>query len=376
MSTSNASRSIVRRSSQRRSQSQFDFNRAAKLAMLDRIVIPAEVLETHRENIGSARGLLIKVKALLRSIDSFAREDSECFASVKKIGEQVGSSERTTQRYLKIAKLLGLITVINGRHHTTSIHDINWSLVLDWSRPSTNTNEGRQQRDEGRQESHPGVTTTPMRGDNPVTQIAINRQEAQIKTPSKRDGVLKSLGESDKSQPPDGGTQRCGGWPEPITVEILRDREQVTRLFDFAVERGWVHQDDRHRFHTLAKYCFRAAHEGRIKNAGATFTKNVKDKNWNGSNGDEQSAIRPTSRTSASDNGDLLIDAPLDRESQIELLKRKFAKSTAATLAIQPTAQSPPTDASDPVPKETDTPRHEMSALQSSFTSPSRSRNQ
>ena len=357
MCISDSPRTVVRRTGQHRSQTQFDFNRAAKLAMLDRIVIPADVLETHRETIGSARGLLIKVKALLRSIDSFAREDSECFASVKKIGEQVGSSERTTQRYLKIAKLLGLITVINGRHHTTSIHDINWSLVLDWSRPSTNTNEGRQQRDEGRQESQPGVTTTPMRGDNPVTQIAINRQEAQIKTPSKRDGVLKFSGKGDKSQTPDGGTQSYGGWPEPITSELLRDREQVARLFDFAVERDWVRQDDRPQFLTLAKYCFRAAHEGRIKNVGAAFTANVKARRWHGSNADEQSAIRLTPRTSASANGDSLCDdTPLDRESQIELLKRKFPKSSAATVAIQPTAQSPPGDSSDQQ-KRTDTPR-------------------
>lgn len=328
MSVSKSSRSIVRRSGQGRSQSQFDFNRAAKLAMLDRIVIPAEVLETHREKIGSARGLLMKVKALLRSIDSFAREDSECFASVKKIGEQVGSSERTTQRYLKIAKLLGLITVINGRHHTTNIHDINWSLVLEWSRPSMDTNEGRQQRDEGRQQHSSGATTTPLRGDNPVTQIAINRQESQIKTPSKRDGVLRSSGEGDKSQPPDGGTQCCGGWPMTVTADTLNSLTQLGILWEHALANAWVTESDRLRFLTLACYCRRRELDGALKSAGATFTSLLRKRKWFGDANDEERA-----RIAGREIGEAVLAANLT-----------------------PTAQPPPTHSSNQQ-KRTDTSR-------------------
>ncbi len=343
MSVSDTSRPTDQRVGQGRSQKQFNFNRAAKLGMLDRMVIPVEVLATHRERIGSARGLLMKIKALLRAIDSFAREDSECFASVASIGKQIGCSERTTQRYLIVAKLLGLVTVIDARHHTTSIHDINWNLVWEWSQPTVDTNEGRQQRDEGRQEHGAGDNNVGQ-DDNAVTQNAITRKEAQIKTPLNRDGFLKCSGTEGKDKPPEGGASNCGGWPKPITIATLSDREQVKELFEFAVapERGWVHQDDRHRFHTLAARCARAARNGSIQNAGAVFSDNVKNKRWYGSDADEQSVIRAAPRVAASPDGDLLsADAPLDPQSHIERLK-KWNKARGSPSAPIQTARPTP----------------------------------
>ena len=214
MSVSDASRPVGRRSGQDHSQKRFDFNRAAKLGMLDRVMIPAEALVTHREQIGSVRGLLLKIKALLRAIESFAGNDSECWASVEKISKRMGCSERTTQRYLIVAKLFGLVTVIPGRHHTTSIHDIHWSRVWEWSQPTVEANEGRQQRDEGRQQRQSGVTTTSVRGDNAVTQIAMTRPEAQIKTPSNLNGFLKCSGTEGKEQPPEGGASKVTTSPK------------------------------------------------------------------------------------------------------------------------------------------------------------------
>lgn len=341
------SRLADQRVGQVRSQAKLDFNRAAKLGMLDRIVIPADTLSVHQDRIGSMRGLLLKIKALLRAIESFAGNDSECFASVKTIGKRIGCSERTTQRYLNVAKLIGLVTVIPGRHHTTSIHDINWIRVWEWSQPAADINEGRQQSREGRQERPSGVTTTAVRDDNAVTQIAMTRPEAQIETPSNGDGFLKCSATERKDKQPEGSSPNYGGWPEPITVATLSDRKQVDELFEFALGRAWVHQDDRHRFRTLAKYCARAAKQGCVKDAGATFTADVKAKCWYGSNADEQAAINAAPRVSASPGGDLLdAHSPIDKESAIARLDAWSQRRTATSIAQS--AQPPPTDLTYP----------------------------
>lgn len=109
-------------------QKRINWNRESQLRALDRLVIPFEAAR----KLGTKRLLLSRMKALLRAIDSFAGEKSRCWASVPTLAEVIGQCERSTQLAIREAESLGLVKV-TPRQNSTSFHDIQWSLVLDWS---------------------------------------------------------------------------------------------------------------------------------------------------------------------------------------------------------------------------------------------------
>ena len=69
----------------------------------------------------------------------------------------------------------------------------------------------------------------------------------------------------------------AGGWPIEITRDSLRTVATVNQLYQFALARKWVTNEDREGFFALA-----AAIVGcrKIPNPGAAFTRRVKAKDW------------------------------------------------------------------------------------------------
>lgn len=237
---------------------------------------------------------------------------SKCFASIGSLARLAGVDTSTVRRHLhKLVEngLLNAQPMDGGTTHYT----IRWDQLSavqrldadDQRQPSTSLNAN----------PFTNCDPTPFKSHGHNSQVATqppaNCQPNKLpnKTHNKTiqqadNGVLKwSKGRRDEQS--EAQMQTCGGWPEPITIQRLRDRTQVIRMFDFALDRGWVNQNDHDRFQTLANYCVRKSEEGAIKDVGAAFTVNVKAHRWFGSDGDEQSAIRPIPRTSASSDGDL-----------------------------------------------------------------------
>ena len=91
-------------------QQEFDFNRAAQLRILERAVIIAK---------GPA-------KAVLKALDSYARESHESHPSIAEIARNAGISKNTARRTVhELGATLGLLTIIpryrpNGSHASNS----------------------------------------------------------------------------------------------------------------------------------------------------------------------------------------------------------------------------------------------------------------
>lgn len=118
-----------------------------------------------------------------------------------------------------------------------------------------------------------------------------------------------------------------------ITPEMLGRVASVQKLFEVALEKGWVTPEERLKFFTAARSVGRRAEAGKIHNAGGAFTTIVKKKHWGYASQDDEerareairrldagpAAYRP--RTANLDEGAAAIETR--RQEMIEAMKRK-----------------------------------------------------
>ena len=270
------------------------------------------------------------------------RADGLAYPCLATLSRQTGVSARHVRRQLRRLESRGLIVGERCKGRPTRYRVV-WSRLL----------------------SDPGPGCPPTTDDGPGCPIDSDMGVRPGRTPAsagpgheRPPNIPNNFPNEPTIQHPDNGALRCsgkksGGWPEPITLAKLRDRESVDQLFAFAVERGWVRHEDHPRFHTLAEYCVRRTKVGEIQDAGAIFTANVKARRWYGSDGDEQSAIRRPPRASASADGDLGAAVVIDRGNAIDQLRRWESGKCAKSTAPDPNAQPPPDDSSDRAQKRT-----------------------
>lgn len=95
-------------------QQQFDFKRATKLRALERIVCSSNV------------------KALLKALDGFARDDRHCTVTMKRLALSMGVSPKTAQRTIRTAQAEGLVSVTGDEWDGRALtYTIEWKLVFD-----------------------------------------------------------------------------------------------------------------------------------------------------------------------------------------------------------------------------------------------------
>ena len=114
-------------STQKPQQTEFDFNRAAKLKIIER----AQLLML---NVRSQ----LRAKSLLKVIESHSRENPKCWLSIETIRIEMGGSESTVHRAIADCEAAGLLSVIRAKH-ACSTFALNWSLLIDLSRESIPT---------------------------------------------------------------------------------------------------------------------------------------------------------------------------------------------------------------------------------------------
>lgn len=129
-----------------RTQRTINFNRQTRLRWLQ--VLP---LRTRRP-----------LKPVLFALESFLGDNAECWPSVARLAQIVGTSERTAQRALAELEQLGLVTRatrrVAGRQSTTE-YRLNWSLICDLASSDSGVTLS------GVTVAKRGVTTAPLRGD-------------------------------------------------------------------------------------------------------------------------------------------------------------------------------------------------------------------
>jgi hypothetical protein len=264
-----------------------------------------------------------RLAALVMSIESFG---GICTAGPAEIARRAHSVERTIQRALLDAELLGILHRTD-RPGTTPIRTINWNRLFDWSPIPPFLDFERGDRD-----TPPGVTGTPIRGDREAPAC----HPKHTITPLKPNAETKShevMGSKDLTRKAKAG-DRLGGWRTvpKITRDHLRSPDVIGKLFDEAVLKGWLQRSDmlRLRFFTLAAYCVRKSHpqaEGRrVESPGAVFTQSVKDLDWKGSIADELTALQMLNPSETLPRTSDLGTPSISLEHQAEERQRQLAR--------------------------------------------------
>ena len=253
-------------------QKQFDFPRAAKLQQLERAAMTGNV------------------KSLLKALDGFARDKTECIATLHSIGVSMGVSASTARRAVRDAQGLGVLEVFgcpeDGR---SNLYRIVWTVVFSLpdgmtkksrSKPlptPTNLEGDPYQSDRGPLPTWEG-TPTNLGG---VSATDTNDKEtATIRQPERGDGGGGGISKltTDNRQPTT--TRPSGFWAWSVTRTDLGQQGTVLRLFAAATEAGLLSglQLDQIRFLALVH---RIRSDESIRNVTGYLVKLVETGQWN-----------------------------------------------------------------------------------------------
>lgn len=298
-------------------QQTIDFNRGAQLRILERAILPEIPPEKRIKRLRNWGTL----KNILKAIESYQRKNASCYPSMKALATNTGLSRRTIQRGLQQLAALGLVSVQpttrpNGSTSSHSIH-IEWVRLLD-SVPETSDAAVPQV---GASQSEQGRTIHPIGGGDNLTRGGDNlsrggcHPDTPIKRPHKRpsnrkehvvDGDVFSREERRPEPPhrdptPGKRTSRQSrgktywGRPQPLTRRDLTSGSTVSRLFQFAIGKGWgglqATERDELTFTALCQFCARKATDP--NNCGRYLTYLLKEKLYgNICDQDDQAAQR------------------------------------------------------------------------------------
>lgn len=150
-------------------QQAFDFQRAAKLRIIERAQLLMLPLKAQ-----------LRAKSLLTRIESHSRDHASCWLSIDTLRIEMGASERTIQRAIKDCEAAGLLRVVRHKR-AASTFSLEWSLLIDLSRETLDEVTWSQIRDgfdavsnsrQGCQINHPRVTDQLIKGDRSARQVS------------------------------------------------------------------------------------------------------------------------------------------------------------------------------------------------------------
>jgi|CXWL01.1.fsa_nt_gi hypothetical protein len=253
-------------------QREFDFQRSAQLRILECAELPQRDHQGKRFNNRGA------AKSLLKAIDSYARKNGKCFASMKRLAKNTGCSVKTARRlYHRLVGMQFISVLVQHRSNGTyAAHytAINWVKLLD----AVPAEEQKKIRAGAKQRPPPVKTRGANLGVPPpnlgVPPPNLGVPPPQLGSTHKRnlsaglnemhdgDAFQKSLLKTQgKSVPTEPGSEeiRCWGRDHWLTKAELRDPRIVSELFAYACERGWFQPTDfdRARFFGLVAYALR-----------------------------------------------------------------------------------------------------------------------
>jgi len=290
----------------RETQQNFDWNRARRQDWLDHLVIPRFDRVEAGGDIRLARTGVMK--RLLIAIESFTRDGGEWQLKIETIAQRMGLSVRQTERIVSDCEVRGLLSVrrVEG---VSSFYAIRWEGVKEilLENPQTASKVEEPPRKAQRTESvRSGRKSTKESGVGTPDNLT-GTPDNFAGTPDNLTGTpdkLTEVNEGDTYLSRARGLQPClkpcsqpsiqpcfanvdlpeernyHGWPFEVGLVHLKDANQVQRLWEHALDYGYVKADCRVRFFALA-IC--VAEMPDVRNHGGYFTKRIKQRKWLGS---------------------------------------------------------------------------------------------
>ena len=334
----------------RETQHNFDWNRARRQNWLDHLDIP----RFDRVEAGGEIRLAhtTRMKHLLRVIESFARDGGSWTLHLETIAERMGCSVKTVSRIVTDCEVRGLMTVQRDEGRA-STYAILWAGVKEILLANPKTAGLVEERKRSKTDSQPVAKTTP---DN-VTDTPDNLSQTPDNLSGTPDNLsdtpdnLSTVFEGDTTSSRARGLKPCiqpcsqpsikpcnvdsetidfpgyHGWPFEVELKHLRDANQVQRLWEHALDCGYVQPDCRIRFFALA-IC--VAEMVEVRNHGGFFTKRVKQRKWLGSRIHIRRAIEAIERLDRDDIQPAAGKQPTAAPSKnvadaIDKLRKRFA---------------------------------------------------
>ena len=255
-------------------QKQFDFNRAVQLRALEQCSIPTGLTKTGglMRNHGT-------LKAVLKGIDSYQRDQPNCFPSIPTLARNTGLSERSVQRAIRRLKALGILKIDPRLHrdgsHASNLYQIDWGRVLELVPRELCPNPGGEGGDNV---TGGGDNMTPPWCQDVTTSKRPHRND-QLKRPSFHVGDVLSSREKDVSTERRQAPKQFWGRSGDLTRADLRDPRTLQHLFEFALARNWGglkrSEADRLKFFAL---CIYVAERG--EHTGKCLTDAVKNQRY------------------------------------------------------------------------------------------------
>lgn len=285
-------------------QQCFDWTRAKRQNWLDELIIPRfDRVEAGGEFRLARTG---RMKQLLRTIETYTRDGKEWLLKEETIAKKMGVSPRTIRRIVTDCETRGLLAVRRNEGQA-SWYSIVWSEVaqLLLNNPKT-ASLVEQPAKTSTQPTPDNLTTTPDNLTDTPDNLAgtpdnLTAAIAPHTSSSRARGLQPSIQpvfSTSEIKPPCGDQRKTyaftgfAGWPFKIEPPHLRNGETVLRLWEHALERGYVDASRRVSFFKLARHTAGRAERGELENPGGYFHARVLKGEWLGSLIDEQAAIR------------------------------------------------------------------------------------
>lgn len=285
-------------------QQLFDWTRAKRLSWLDELIIP----RFDRVEAGGEFRLVRtgRMKQLLKAIESYTRDGGEWLLKEETIARKMGVSPRTIRRIVTDCETRGLLAVRRNEGQA-SWYSIVWSEVAQLllnnpktaslveqpaKTPTQPTPDNLTDTPDNLSQTPDNLTATP---DNltAATEPHTSSSRARGLQPS-----IQPVFSTSEIKPPCGEPRKnyaytgFAGWPFKIEPPHLRNGESVLRLWEHALERGYVDASRRVSFFKLARHTAARAERGELENPGGYFHARVLKGEWRGSLVDEQAAVR------------------------------------------------------------------------------------
>ena len=222
------------------SQLKLDWNRAARLRIVERCQL-----------VGISPRARLRVKSLLRVIESHCREHEACMLSAQTIATEMGSCRRTALRSIAEAEA-NLLIEVERVSHQASTYKLAWPILLDLCQDSLTDDSWLQllaawdQRQAGRRGdtsaaggvtlnargvtfSHGGVTFSHRGGDIYAPKSPLSPNESQLS--ARGDTSLEKKPDKPQACPvcAGDGCDRCQGYTHAVPRGLSRD-EQLAAL--------------------------------------------------------------------------------------------------------------------------------------------------
>lgn len=227
-------------------QLQFDYQRATKLWMLERLRCS------------------MQVKAVLKAIDGFARDNASATVTLRLLAQSIGASIVSARRHVKAAEQAGYL-IVDRTDRSASTYTIQWLPIFDQTHSKTG--------DEADQKTSASRVSTPSQNDSPPSQIergppvrlrappsqvergapppTINANSStrpwrpKAKTPRSEEpigGLFRELAERRQQPATSGQPRAASGQPVPpstwlnhVGILDLGDPERLVQIFRRAV---------------------------------------------------------------------------------------------------------------------------------------------